>query len=882
MELIICHINADFDCLASMIGAKKLYPGAVPVFPGAQERTVREFLKVFDPLEIRKVKHIDQEDVRRLIIVDTSAPSRIGAFEKTALSGKVKLHIYDHHPLTGEALRGEVEVVEDVGATATIFAELMRKEKITLSPIEATTLCLGIYEETGSLRFSSTRERDLHAVAYLLRQGADLKIVSEYLEPGLKRKELELLNELISSSRDISLYGARIRTVKAVRNEYYDDVAHLAHRIMDMEEIDALVMLLAMDDKVVMIGRSRIPELDVGEVLESFGGGGHPVAASATVKDEPLEILEERLIEKVKISVRPQREVQDIMTSPVITALWKTTVKKAESTMTKYGVNVLPVLKDDRYYGLLSREVVEKALFHGFGRSSIYEFATTDAEVTSPDAPLADVESAMIRQNQRFMPVLRDDMVVGAITRTDLLRNLYEETLRKSRIKEEALSGKPSLKRNVSKLLRDRFPKVVVALLMEAGRVADSLGYSAYLVGGTVRDLLRGEKNFDMDIVIEGDGILFGKKFARSFKGAKLITHSRFNTAKIRFKPDSEPEMPAADFTVDIATARTEYYEEPAALPTVETSSIKKDLYRRDFTINTLAVKLNSGEFGQLIDYFGAQRDIRDGTLRVLHNLSFVEDPTRAFRAVRFAERFKFRINRHTEKLIKSALRLNLFEGITGSRLYDEMVLTFQETEPVNALKRLARYGLLKVVHPELSFTSKLESIMQSVHESIAWFDLLFIEEEVDRSRIYIMGLLTNLEPDERKEALQRLSTPEREVALILEWMDEESRVIKALSTDDAAMIYHALEPLTLEVILYTVAVCRNRKVQKAVSRYLMELRNASTILRGRDLVEMGVSPGPLYSEILEKLLDERLRGSVKSRNDEKTFVEDYLRKRGI
>ncbi len=876
MDLIVCHVNADFDCLSSMLGAKKIYHEATPVFPGSQERKVREFMRTFEPLEIKKVREIDLQRVTRLIIVDTKNPQRLGPFSEIARSGKVKIHIYDHHPVTEDDLRGEVEVIEDAGATATIFTEIIKEQKIPITPMDATVLCLGIYEETGSLRFPSTTERDLLAAAYLLRNGANLNIVSEYIKAELSKAELKLLNELMASSRDLLLYGIRIRIVKASREEYFGDVAHLAHRIMDMEHVDALIMLLAMEGKVVMVGRSRVPELDVAEVLGEFGGGGHPVAASATLKDEPLEVIEERLVGKIKETVKPQRQAKDIMTAPVISIQWKTTIKKAESIMTRYGVNVLPVLKAEKYYGLLSREIVEKALFHGFGRSRAYEFATTDAGVTYPEAPVTEVESVMIEQNQRFMPVIDSGRVVGAITRTDLLRDLYEETLRRSRIHEEGLTEKPAMGKNIAKLIVERFPNEVVDLLRIAGEVADRLGYNVYLVGGSVRDLLMGEKNLDIDIVVEGEGIEFAGRLAGRIRGVKLIAHKRFNTAKIRFTEKAGLKMPTPDFTVDIATSRTEYYEAPAMLPKVETSSIKKDLYRRDFTINAIAVKLNAGDFGQLIDYFGAQRDLREKTVRVLHNLSFVEDPTRAFRAVRFAERFGFRINKHTENLIKSALRLNLFERVSGTRIYDELVLTFKEIDPVRALKSLAGYGLLQVIHPELKFAESLEKTLEAVHESLTWFDLLFLEEEVDRSRVYIMGLLTGLGPEERKAALERLSTPARDMMIILDEMEKARQVMKKLRTRDQVKIYRTLKPLSFETLLYTMAVSGDRGIQKAISRYLLELRKVRPVLRGRDLMSMGIEPGPVYSRIFDAILEERLRGRIRSREEEVEFVKDF------
>ncbi len=870
MDLILCHVNADFDCLSSMLGAKKIYQRAQVVFPGSQEKKVRDFLEIYSPLEIKKIREIDIQKVSRLILVDTKQADRLGPMAELPKSKDVRIHIYDHHPFSPDDLRGELEVIEEVGATATIFVEIIKEKKIPITPEEATVMCLGIYEETGSLRFPSTTERDLMAVAYLLKKGADLRVVSRFIRLEMSKEELELLNELMKSSNDIDLYGLRIRIVKATHDEYLGDAAYIAHRIMEMEDIDALFMLLLMEGKILIVGRSRVPEVDVGSVLERFGGGGHPVAASASVKEGSLEIVEERLIEVIKQSVKPERQAKDIMTSPVITTDFNTTIKEAELLMTRYGVNVLPVLKGGKYLGLLSREVVEKALLHGFGKSRVEEFATTDAETTTPDTPVTEIEQIMIEKNQRFMPVLSDGKVVGAITRTDLLRSIYEETLRRRRIAEEERHEKPSIGRNIKRLIEERFPEQVVNILKKAGEVADKLSYRAYLVGGSVRDLLRGERNLDIDIVVEGDGIEFARALSEEFSDTKLLTHRRFNTAKLRVN----------GLTIDIATARTEYYERPASLPKVEVSSIKKDLYRRDFTINTLAVKLNPESFGQLIDYFGAQRDLKEKTIRVLHNLSFVEDPTRAFRAVRFAERFGFKISKHTEKLMKSALRLKLFEKLSGTRIYDELSLTFQETDPVAAIKRLAEYGLLSVIHPDLKFTDALKERLNAIQEALIWFDLLFLEEQVDRAKVFIMGLLSVLGPEQRAQALKRLNTPEDEAKKILKAMEETLRAIKKLRPDDPVSIYHTLSGLRLETLLFLMAVSKKRLIQKAISDYLLKLRYIKPLLKGTDLKKMGIPPGPVYSEIFTYLLNERLRGKLKTREDEIEFLQKYLERK--
>lgn len=864
MDIITSHTNADFDAFASMVAAKKLYPDALLVFPGSQEKKVRDFIAAFQPVEICRVKDIEIPQVRRLILVDTKSPERIGPFaELAAKSAQVEVHLYDHHPRTENDIRGSVEVIEEVGATATILTEILKSRKIPITPMEATMLCLGIYEETGSLLFPSTTERDMVAAAYLLKRGASLKIVSNFIGTALSKEELDILNELLRSSTDMEVNGIRIMIAKASREDYLGDAAHLAHRIMDMEDADGLVLILSMQGKILMVGRSRVPEFDVAEMMKKFGGGGHPNAASATFKETPLEVLEGEVRGLLKSSIRQSKTARDVMSTPVITVSWTDTVKEAESMMTRYGVNVLPVVTEGKYKGIISREIVEKAIFHGFGRSRISEFTTTDAQTVGHDTQVRDIERLMIEQNQRFMPVMEGERIIGAITRTDILRTLYEDMLKRSRVQSPA-SEKPSIGRNLAVWLKEKFPPAITKILMLSGEVAESLGFKAYLVGGSVRDLLRGQENLDIDLVIEGEGIPFARELAKRL-GARVRTHERFGTAQVI----------TDHLKLDVATARTEYYESPAALPKVETSSIKKDLYRRDFTINALALSLSPRDFGLLIDFFGGQRDLREKTIRVLHNLSFIEDPTRAFRAVRFSERFGFKLSKHTENLIKSALRMDLFDRLSGSRLYEELILTFSETEPVKAIKRLSHYGLLRVIHQNLAFDERLESILQSIHDTLSWFNLLFLEGKPDKGIIYLMALLSVLGDDDRETAFTRLSTLSTVRERINKGILHSQELVKRLPLHDPAKVYKTVCPLDMETILFSMATAANDNQKRELSHYLIELRKVKPQLTGQDLKNMGIMPGPVYSEILDTLLEERLRRNLTTREDELAFVKE-------
>ncbi len=866
MDVITTHINADFDAVASMLAAKKIYPDAVVVFSGSQEKSVRDFLSTSPvTLNFKKIKGINFEDIDRLILVDVKNKSRIGRFSDILDREGLIIHIYDHHPSTPEDIKGQRETVEVVGATATIFTEMLQQNKMEISPVEATILALGIYEETGSLIFSSTTVRDITAAAYLLKKGANLNVVSSFISRELGAEEIDLLNELIHSARDYVIHGIRVKIAKASRDSYIGDIAYLAHKIRDIKDVDALFLLVMMEDRIHIIARSRAVEVDVSEVVQPFNGGGHPTAAYAVVREKSLEETEERLASILKEKIRPAKTAKDIMTSPVKTILWDSTIKDAEQTLTRYSVNVLPVIKENIYKGLLSREVVEKALFHGFGRSRVSEFCTTDAFSAVPETSMKKVEELMIEQNQRFMPVIENKQIIGAITRTDLLRSLYEDFLRRSRVGEERITGSPLVGRKLYSLMKEKFPKRIFDALKISGDVARELNLSAYLVGGSVRDLLRGESNLDIDIVVEGDGITFAKALGKKLK-AKVISHLRFGTAVVI----------TDQLKFDVATARTEYYESPGALPKVEISSIKKDLYRRDFTINTLAVKLNPDNFGQILDFFGGQRDLREKTIRILHNLSFIEDPTRAFRAIRFSERFGFKISKHTKNLIKTAVKINLFDKLSGSRLYDELNLLFFETEPLKAIVGLSELDLLKFIHPHLTLTSALEETFEAIQETFAWFELLFIEDELSKSHLFLMALFEGLKTQECEKALQRLSVPTRARKEILVGIKQsKTTLLKLKMSMKEKDIYYTLKPLSLLTILFAIAKAKDKEQKKAISLYLTTLRKIKASLTGKDLKAMGYNPGPLFNKILKAILEVRLEGKVKSREEEVRFVKE-------
>ncbi len=868
-EIITTHINADFDALSSMVAAKKLYPEATIVFPGSQEKNLRNFFihSLSYLFSFTRIKLVDFNAIERLILVDTRQRDRIGRFSEILDKPGLDIHIYDHHPPSNNDIKGTLEFIKHYGSTAAILAQIIRDRNLSLTSDEATVMLLGIHEDTGSFTFSSTTPDDHIMAAWLTEQGADRNILSGLLTRELTAEQIWVLNDLIHSAEKTIINGVEVVIAKVVREEYIGDFAMLVHKFMDMEDIQVLFALAQMEDKIYLVARSRNESVNVAEIALEFGGGGHPQAASATISKKTIMQVEKTLLNLLKSLINTGKTARDMMTSPVIHILPEKSVKDASTLLTRYNINVLIVVnKAGQLEGYITRQIMEKAVFFNLGHIPVREYMNIDFHTVTPDTPLSEVQELIIKNNLRVLPVLKEGRLVGVITRTDLMNILVGGPVIND-FKYHSSQNLHFIKsRNLFPVLKERVPEPIIEIFRKLGDCADKLGYRIYLVGGVVRDILLKQENFDIDIVIEGDGIIFAQEFAKD-NNVRVRSHKKFGTAVLVF-PDG--------FKIDVATARMEYYETPAATPTVKTSSLKMDLFRRDFTINTLAVKLNSRDYGDLIDYFGAQKDIKEKVIRVLHNLSFVEDPTRVFRAIRFEQRFGFKIGKLTLSLIKNAVDINCFKELSGRRLFIELMLILMEDMPLNAVTRMHQLGLLKFISKKIDFNDKLIKLMENISEVISWFSLLYLAESCVSWKIYWYAFTSNLDTEEYNSLTARLmmndsecirmNTQRHDVWLMLD------RLFR-MENDDNYSIYTLLSQYDTEFLLFVMAKANNEKIKKIISNYFTKLKGVAVSIKGKDLKAMGFEPGPLYREIITSLLEARLKNMVNSKKEEVEFV---------
>ncbi|NDV19132.1 CBS domain-containing protein [Pseudodesulfovibrio sp. JC047] len=873
--VITGHANADFDALAAMVAASKLYPDAVLIFPGSQETNLRNFFieSTIYLFNFKAFKDIDPTSVELLVVVDTRQRSRIPHVRPVLDNPNLRIHVYDHHPDSEEDLPAEKSVVRSWGATTSIIVDEIRKQGLSVNREEATLLGLGIYEDTGSFAFNTTTPHDFEAAGWLKMQGMDIEAVSELLTRELSAAQVTYLGDLLKNATTYDIHGVDVIITEISTDRFVPDFALLVHKLMDMEKIKVVFALGRMADRIHVVARSRNPDVNVGQICSSLGGGGHEAAASATVKDKTLAELRDDLFALFYSQINPQIVVEGLMSRPPVVIGSDKNIADAVELMTRYGLKDVPVVETETMecVGIMGHKIADKALSHHLGQVSLCEYMTRSFDTVEVKTDLYRVMEIILSNRQRMLPVVDNKVLVGVITRTDLMNMLIDEP---ARIPDSLLPDRRR-ERSIVGQVRNRLPQKMLELLKTAGELGLSLGWEIYAVGGFVRDILLGRPNFDLDLVVEGDGIAFARKFA-SLAGGRVKAHSKFKTAVVILDDGQR---------VDVATARLEYYEYPAALPTVELSSIKMDLYRRDFTVNALALRINPGKFGQLVDFFGAERDLKNRTIRVLHSLSFVEDPTRILRAIRFERRFDFRIGGQTMRLIKNALNLELFSKLSGTRVMHELQWIMNEDDPLACFVRMQELGIMAAIHPLLKLTRDRVQILTELGKVHSWYKLLYLEPEVTPWKLYILGMTLGIKHKDIEQITTRLHFTKKEERDFIQLRDMIGDALMKLmswreGSSKLSQLYTILHPLPVEGVLFLMARSQKEHIRRHISQYLARLRYIEIDVDGKDLLKMGLEPGPIYALILDALMCARIDNQVETYEEQLAFAqkryEDY------
>ncbi len=902
MDLILCHTTADFDTLGAAVGLTLLLPGSKIVLPGGAHPTVQDFLALYrDEYRTIERRAVNPAQIRSLHIVDTQQRDRLGkAAEWLDLADLAAIVVYDHHHQTTDIPATQVSI-EPVGASTTIIVEKLQQAQIVLTTAEATVMALGIHVDTGSLTFEMSTARDALALGWLMQQGANLSVISDYIAPGLSPQLQQLLQTALAAIESVSIRGETIAWVKLKTDRFVPGLSSLATQIRSLMEIDALLLFHEYPTsegelRLTIVGRSQIPSVDLHDLFQPLGGGGHARAASVNMRGVDSGEILRQLLERIQTALPQPLSARDVMSTPIRTIRPNITIADAQRILLRYGHSGLPVVDErDNLIGIISRRDLDIALHHGFSHAPVTGYMTTSVKTITPDTPLSQIEATMVTYDLGRLPVLAEDRLVGIVTRTDVLRELHQQRSQSTAPGNPPQSSAAVSNLNLQQLEAKLAPKLW-SLLRQAARAAAQRGWQLYLVGGAVRDLLLAADRDnllikDIDLVVDGfdraadvgAGVELATALQQLYPAARLDVHGAFQTAALLWHKDPEFDS----LWVDIATARTEFYPYPAANPEVESSSIRQDLYRRDFTINALALRLTpdrsmiGNNSATLLDFFGGLEDLQTKQIRVLHPNSFIEDPTRIYRGVRFAIRLGFQLELQTEAYIRYAITSGVYDRTVQenqktpalqTRLKTELKHLLQAAYWQPALELLDNLGALQCIHATLKLDRDLLQQLRLLERCLRRFDP---HQHIVHWQLRLEALLAALAPAYRPQVAKNLQLPADSITRLQNLAAAESSVIELVPTfERPSQVVGLLKQYDRATLILIAVRCRhNSIVRRQVWRYLTVWTNIQPPLTGDDLRQLGYKPGPQYRQILDALTIATLDGKIVDRAAAEVFV---------
>ncbi|WP_080811217.1 CBS domain-containing protein [Halomicronema hongdechloris] len=914
MDLVLCHTTADFDTLGAAVGVTCQQPGTRLVLAGGCHPSVQSFLALHrDEYSLIERRSVRPEQIRSLTIVDTQYRDRLGPVADwitRAEDKKLPITLYDHHGQGGD-IPATTTYVDAVGAATTLVVEQLQAQSMALTVAEATVMALGIHVDTGSLTFEQSTQRDALALAWLMGQGANQRAIAEFVEPELSPTLQTLLSQAMDTVQSETLHGHTLSWVQLPLEGHVPGLSSLAERLISLTDSDSLLLgahYPAREGyKVVLIGRARGRTavttdnggIDFGALFRPLGGGGHATAAAASLQSEQVDSLMAELLGQLRQQIPKPPVARELMSSPVRTIRPQTTIAEAQRILLRYGHSGLSVVNnDDELVGIISRRDLDLALHHGFSHAPVKGYMTTNLKTIGPNTSLPEIEALMVTYDIGRLPVLEQRQLLGVVTRTDVLRQLHQGHADEYGGKllpdrSEPLPSPPSAPA-LKERLHHCLGQPLWHILQQMAHQAERQGWHLYLVGGAVRDVLLADSSAelaltDIDLVVDGfyqaaqvgAGVSLAQGIKHSHPEVDLQVYGRFQTAALVWHRDGDSSL--ASLMIDIATARTEFYPYPAANPEVEASSIRQDLYRRDFTINAMAIRLTQPGAGLLLDFFGGWVDLHHRCVRVLHANSFIEDPTRIYRAVRFAVRLAFQIDPQTEGFIHHALDSGIYTQMQQqvakvpalqTRLKNELKYILEAAYWQPALGLLDKLGALKCLHSQLAMSERLWHQLRRVSRWIQRFDF---EHHLVPWQMRLEVLLAELPKSERSRVAKNLQLPQPTIDRLahLDHLESDWRqTLPACQTP--SQIVQQLRRHDLATLLL-VSARHPRPLGQIIWRYLTHWAEVRPPLNGHDLKQLGYRPGPRYRQILAALLAATLDGHIQSRCQARQFLAEHF-----
>ncbi|MEW5735337.1 MAG: CBS domain-containing protein [Thermodesulfobacteriota bacterium] len=429
MEVITTHNSTDFDAVASLVAAGLLYPKAAMVLPGRVNPNVKAFLSIHkDLFSVSSVKDIKLPSVERLVVVDVNQWGRIDQLQSLKNNPGLSVHVWDHHP-TPTDMAAEFSCQVGTGACTTLLVEAIRERALPITPMQATLFLAGIYEDTGNLTFPSTTARDAHAVAYLLEKHADLSVLENFLRPAYGPRQRDILFEMLQGADRVKVNGFRVSIRTMELSGHTNGLSLVVHMFRDILNVDAAFGIFSdpAQKRCMVIARSGVDSLDVGVMMRTMGGGGHPAAASALLKDVQPEGVRQWILELIRDNRRSTALIGDLMSFPVESIPPDMPMQEVARILEEKKYSGMPVVQDGRILGVISRRDVNKLKKPNQWRAPVKAFMSTDVIRVPADMGVPEAARIMVKHDIGRLPVVdQDGRLIGIFTRSDAMIYYYD------------------------------------------------------------------------------------------------------------------------------------------------------------------------------------------------------------------------------------------------------------------------------------------------------------------------------------------------------------------------------------------------------------------------------------------------------------------------
>ncbi|SJZ35529.1 tRNA nucleotidyltransferase (CCA-adding enzyme) [Cetobacterium ceti] len=833
MEIITTHHLTDLDGFASLILANKLHPKAKIILPTTLGNNVKKLFSLFkEILNFNTIEDINLKYIKKIILVDTSGPTRIDPFDK--ILDNVELVIYDHHPRNKiNSKYCSIDVSQKYGSNTSYLLDLCIHNipNFHLKKYELDISLLGIYEDTGNFLFPTTTFLDFKMASFLVEHGGNIRMIKDFTTSTLTYKQENILKTLIKNTHFFYFGKETIGFSKISSENFIGGINELIDNLMLIQNCNSYFIFVESKNKISIIGRSNSEHINLENVFHGMGGGGFSSAYSTTYKNGNISKAQKLIKEKLNNLMAKEKTAYDIMSSPVKVIDSSTTLKDAYILSERTGHSGFPIIENHKLVGVISKKEINRFINHNLGHFPVKKYMNKNLIVGNKNFSLSKLKNLIIENNIGRIPILDNNKIIGIVTRTDILNAFYED-YNIDKTKEISLE-----------IINQNFilnlPSEIQNILSQIKAVSKLLNEKVYLVGGIVRDLILNLPNEDIDIVVENDANNFAKNLSEFLPTAKIRIHDQFKTATIFLENG---------LSIDIATLRSEYYEYPTALPIVTQGTIKDDLFRRDFTINALAIDISHNNFGKLLDFFKGYNDIKNKNIKIIHNISFIDDPTRIIRACRFASRYNFTIENETHDLILDAIEMGILERLSWNRLKNEFQYILEDKNPSKGILLLNKYNLLKLFHDNIILD---KSLLKKLNLANKFKNIFAIKLEY--WIVFLLVLTSQLNSKELEIIFLKFGFSKNFINKHKFGIEKRKILLEELNSKNKnSEIYSLLKNIPEEVlILLILESTRENKVK--IKSYLFNLKGKVAIIKGRDLLELGLESGPHLKEYIEK-----------------------------